>query len=278
MERKEKTEMVFGLLEEAAIYLRELDSVIETTYDLYVINAMSLKLEDWDYINYTEITPREVFNECWGSCTNVDDLHKVADWLQVRIDRTFEAFEELDNEKLNSYLSFIEEMNNNEKLVPILPYGPRGDKLFNDLCKQLKKIYQFVKDWRLNFEKILNDLRRQPQSDQNADTTMENHNQTLPPELETEEAKKLLNVAVKGGLLDADYQPTEKIKTKAQKALLAEILKEKIGLKNYVPFQRLWGVKDLAKRRSNSRGYVGKVKGQEKIYEVFPQSIIKKKY
>lgn len=81
-------------------------------------------------------------------------------------------------------------------------------------------------------------------------------------------------MAVEGGLLDADYQPTEKTKTKALQALLAEILKELIGLENYKPFELLWSIKGIAKRRYNSR-YAGKVKGEEEIYKVFPQSIIR---
>jgi len=273
MESMKETETVFWLLEEAALCLRELDSIIETTNDLRVRNVCSLKLEDWGYLTNIEITPREVFNECWRSGSNVESLNKVADWLQVGADIIFEKFKDFNNEKLNSYLSLIEEMNNNDTLKPILPWGSRGDKLFNELCWQLKTIYKFVKDWRLNFEKIINDLRRQPQSDKKNDATKDQYN-TFPKELDTEEAKKWLNMAVEGGLLDADYQPTEKTKTKALQALLAEILKELIGLENYKPFELLWSIKGIAKRRYNSR-YAGKVKGEEEIYKVFPQSIIR---
>lgn len=92
----------------------------------------------------------------------------------------------------------------------------------------------------------------------------------VPDELKTDEAKKWLQVAIDGGLLNSDYSPTDKTKTNAQKALLAEILSEKIGLEHkYRPFEKLWNVSWLSKQRYKSIEEKGTVKGGDVIMEVF---------
>lgn len=92
----------------------------------------------------------------------------------------------------------------------------------------------------------------------------------LPDELNTDKARQWLNVAINGGLLNNDYSTTSKVKTKPQKALLAEILSEKIGLEyKYKPFETLWNVSGLAKKRYKSREETGRVKGGDIIEEVF---------
>lgn len=92
----------------------------------------------------------------------------------------------------------------------------------------------------------------------------------LPEELNTDEAKKWLQVAINGGLLNSDYSPTDNTKTKPQKALLAEILSDKIGLKyKFKPFETLWNVKGLSQQRYKSREETGAVRGGDVIMEVF---------
>ena len=92
----------------------------------------------------------------------------------------------------------------------------------------------------------------------------------LPDELNTDEAKKWLEVAIDGGLLNSDYSPTDKTATKSQKALLADILSEKIGLEyKYKPFETLWNVRGLSKQRYKSREEIGTVKEGDVITEVF---------
>ena len=93
---------------------------------------------------------------------------------------------------------------------------------------------------------------------------------TLPKELSTDEARKWLQVAINGGLLNADYSTTDKTRTKPQKALLAEILSDKIGLAHkYKPFETLWNVSGLSKSRYKSKEEKGIVKGGNIIIEVF---------
>lgn len=93
----------------------------------------------------------------------------------------------------------------------------------------------------------------------------------IPDELTSDTAKKWLQVAIDGGLLNEDYSPTDKVRTKALKALLAEILSEKIfGVSNrFRPFELLWNDSGFSKQRHNSINYVCKVRGQETIFNIF---------
>ncbi len=97
----------------------------------------------------------------------------------------------------------------------------------------------------------------------------------MPEELKTDGAQKWLDVAVKKGLLDSNYQPTPKSETNTQKALLAEILAEKIRLpreKKYVLFERLWGCRRLAQTRYKTKDEMGTVRGGEVIEEAFKEA------
>lgn len=92
----------------------------------------------------------------------------------------------------------------------------------------------------------------------------------IPAELCTDEAKALLQKAIDNGLLDFDFSPTELVKTVAQKALLADIISDKAGIKpKWKPFETLWGVKGLAQQRYHSVEVVGKVKGEKPILKAF---------
>lgn len=93
----------------------------------------------------------------------------------------------------------------------------------------------------------------------------------IPDELTSDEATRWLQVAIDGGLLNEDYSPTDKVGTKALKALLAEILSEKIfGVTNrFKPFELLWNDSGFSKQRHNSINYVCKVRGQEIIFNIF---------
>lgn len=92
----------------------------------------------------------------------------------------------------------------------------------------------------------------------------------LPKELNTEKAISLLNEAVEKGLLNDDYSTTEKLKTKPQKALFAEMLSNKLELQHkYKPFEELWNVSRLAQQRYKSKEEIGKVRGEEYIYACF---------
>ena len=113
----------------------------------------------------------------------------------------------------------------------------------------------------------LRELNIQKESD---NSQSDNLSINLPEELNTEIAQSLLCIAVKAGLLNDDYTPTDKTRTKAQKALLAEIISEKANIQNkWKPFEFLWGVSGLAQQRYDSREKVGKVRGGDIIESVF---------
>lgn len=113
----------------------------------------------------------------------------------------------------------------------------------------------------------LKDLLRVNKQVENRET---NSNVVMPKELSTDEARKWLQVAINGGLLNVDYSTTDKTRTKPQKALLAEILSDKIGLAHkYKPFETLWNVSGLSKSRYKSKEEKGIVKGGNIIIEVF---------
>ena len=126
-------------------------------------------------------------------------------------------------------------------------------------------VYNIMKiTWNYVLSKtIIDELRKQVE---------EKEPKTIPNELKTDIAKKWLTKAIENGFLNYDYLTTDKLKTKAQKALFAECFSEKIGLKyKYVYFETLWGVSGLSKIRYKSKEEVGKVKGGEPIEEFFKQ-------
>lgn len=84
----------------------------------------------------------------------------------------------------------------------------------------------------------------------------------IPMELCTPAASGWLQKAVETGFLDENYMPTDKLSTKGQKALFAEMFSKKTGIKNkYSPFEKLWRIKGLRQQRYKSKEATGKVKG-----------------
>lgn len=127
--------------------------------------------------------------------------------------------------------------------------------------------YEEIQNMKDDRQKIYNTLCKELNI-----SVKEEETKTIPNELKTDIAKKWLTKAIENGFLNYDYLTTDKLKTKAQKALFAECFSEKIGLKyKYVYFETLWGVSGLSKIRYKSKEEVGKVKGGEPIEEFFKQ-------
>ena len=127
--------------------------------------------------------------------------------------------------------------------------------------------YKEIQNMKDDRQKIYNTLCKELNI-----SVKEEETKTIPNELKTDIAKKWLTKAIENGFLNYDYLTTDKLKTKAQKALFAECFSEKIGLKyKYVYFETLWGVSGLSKIRYKSKEEVGKVKGGEPIEEFFKQ-------
>lgn len=269
MQKLEKTNIVFEVLTHVTRELYLFDSELNMKESLFNKRRF---LEDYDdlssFCDTFSITCRDVYNECVSICNSIDDMPKVACFLKNRLDCAVnEAMCDID---VFDYLLDEDHLNNVFRLLDKnLKEGYLSESEYHQVSNDFFIISLFLDKWICNINNIIERFSLKSESEHNADTTIEKLNQTFPKELDTEEAKKWLNMAVEGGLLDADYQPTEKTKTKALQALLAEILKDLIGLENYKPFELLWSVKGIAKQRYNTRNQVGKVKGQEEIYKVF---------
>lgn len=156
----------------------------------------------------------------------------------------------------------------------------------SEIWKQnaLRKLRRFISEWTENYAHGQGD---EPQRAETCPETMPESERTkseqrempsLPPELSTDEARKILDFAVSKGLLDEYYQPTKLTSTKPQMALLAEKLSERIGLdrkrREYIvtawkPFEQLWGVEYLAQGRWRSKENGENARGKEPIVEAF---------
>lgn len=99
----------------------------------------------------------------------------------------------------------------------------------------------------------------------------------LAPELQEPGAKRILNAAVKAGLLNEDYSPTEKLPTKSLRAYFAQEFGKAVGWRDasgklqpkYAPFERLWGDKGFGRLMYNKRVYNGKTRGAEVVDNFF---------
>lgn len=98
----------------------------------------------------------------------------------------------------------------------------------------------------------------------------------LAPELQDPEAKRILDAAVKAGLLNEDYSPTEKLPTKGLRAYFAQEFGKAVGWRDafgkpqpkYAPFERLWEDKGFGRLMYNKRVYNGKTRGAE-VVDIF---------
>ena len=85
--------------------------------------------------------------------------------------------------------------------------------------------------------------------------------------LDTPEAQQLWEKAIEAGWVDADRQPTNRLSTKAAKAVFAYVLIEMLNIPQpaYVPFEALWGVTGLQKSYSSGNAYGKNNKLKEEI-------------
>ena len=82
--------------------------------------------------------------------------------------------------------------------------------------------------------------------------------------LDTPKAQQLWTKAIDAGWVDTDRQPTNRLDTKAAKAVFANVMIEKLNVPrpSYVPFEALWGVAGL--QNSYSSGIERNVNGDLK--------------
>ena len=81
------------------------------------------------------------------------------------------------------------------------------------------------------------------------------------------EAQQLWEKAQKAGWVDADRQPTERLSTKAAKAVLANVMIELLNIPqpSYEPFEALWGETDLRGSYSSGNSYSKNIDLKTKI-------------
>lgn len=82
--------------------------------------------------------------------------------------------------------------------------------------------------------------------------------------LDTPKAQQLWTKAIDAGWVDTDRQPTNRLDTKAAKAVFANVMIEKLNVPRpaYVPFEALWGETGL--QNSYSSGIERNVNGDLK--------------
>lgn len=85
--------------------------------------------------------------------------------------------------------------------------------------------------------------------------------------LDTPEAQQLWEKAIEAGWVDAERQPTNRLDTKAAKAVFANVMIEKLNVPrpSYVPFEALWGETNLSGSYSSGNSYNTNVKLKEEI-------------
>ena len=85
--------------------------------------------------------------------------------------------------------------------------------------------------------------------------------------LDTPEAQQLWEKAIEAGWVDAERQPTNRLGTKAARAVFANVMIEKLNIPQpaYVPFEALWGVTGLQNSYSSGNAYDKNNKLKEEI-------------
>lgn len=85
--------------------------------------------------------------------------------------------------------------------------------------------------------------------------------------INTPEAQQLWEKAQDAGWVDAERQPTERLSTKAAKAVLANVMIELLNIPqpSYEPFEALWGETDLRGSYSSGNSYSKNIDLKTKI-------------
>ena len=85
--------------------------------------------------------------------------------------------------------------------------------------------------------------------------------------LDTPKAQQLWEKAIDAGWVDAERLPTNRLGTKAARAVFANVMIEKLNIPqpSYEPFEALWGETNLRGAYSSGNSYDTNVKLKEKI-------------
>lgn len=204
-----------------------------------------------------------------------------SDIYYIKTELKYNIYPMLENDRLTGcglVKELYEEFGDFEFDAKVLKY----DRLFNEASEVILELVdlweQEAKPYLKVYERLQNGVKHENVGGQKGasvstqDKEAQGTTQTLPKELQTEKAKEVLQKAIDGGLLNEDYTTTEKVSSNRLKALLADILADKIGIKDkYKIFAPIWGVsaEQLTRGRSGTKE-AGRAGGQEFIFEVFP--------
>lgn len=143
-----------------------------------------------------------------------------------------------------------------------------------------KTLDEFEKMWREGRGPRIINTEPQPQPEPTTSTsTLTSEREEAVNQINNNHSlKQAFEMAKEGGLLDDNYQPTDKIETDTLQAYLAQAIKDRTGI-SWQLFNRLWGIKDknkISRLRSRAKQYIGKVRGEEIVDEVFSQHTLKR--
>lgn len=212
----------------------------------------SIYLESYYCSPKLDINPLDIVEELQALCNSIDDLTKINIFFQNRI-KIVKYPEKLD--KYKSW-NFYEDLKRWGVYYEIFEYD------FNDVYFLACELYY----WKIKgfnaISQLLVGYRDIPSL----------CNNDIPEIFKTPKAKIILDKLVKAGYLDIKYKLTDKLKSKAQIALFAELLGEELKLEKkekWKHFERYWGVVKLSQIRYDSKEKIGKVRGEENIKDDF---------
>lgn len=107
------------------------------------------------------------------------------------------------------------------------------------MLNSISEVFVWNKERKRALER-LRDAFLQPQPEQHTEPQ-----RSVPEELTTPEAKKILRRGITAGLLNEDYQPKKGV-TRAQQKEFADLASQVLKISNkWVVFGTLWGIKNL---------------------------------
>lgn len=268
MEITPKIDLFFKVFEDAVTMLYAFDNMvsdIESPYDEYTGSLLRELRECCELCKNCIVEAKDIYNECWAICKSLDDLPKVVELMEARLEKAIGYAEEVfEREYMQETLDNLQKMRDGDWI---------SKQQYRQICYCLFHIHDFVVRWDSSINDIFAYLGRKDiyreelmikleRSEQRQvfskpqQETIEN-GVTLPIELDTEKAKALLQNAIQKGLCDSNYKW---LKTKALLAYFADKASEYLNLgkgeyngvkkASWIPFETLFGINNLANTKN----------------------------
>ena len=255
MKATPKTDEVINVLKQAVTVInlieyniREIEKAdIPTDEAKDVINVYQSNL---DYCHSCKVTAKDVYDEYWEICPNVDNLPKCAKAMAVRFENVGIPVWVCD-----PHNDYIEQISN--KIWRMEQQGIITKSQASDLMCLFDLLATWVMVWVFRVQNMLKEMGVEPfplQIDNPEKTGNEANNKpTLPETLNTDKAKSILQKAIDVGFCDANYQWK---KSKALLAYFADRVSEYLELgkgeydgktkTSWKPFESLFGISGLS--------------------------------